>query len=622
MVAQPKSVLPLQWRQAALQLETRLRERTEQAPERLDARAMESCYPRRPFVAGWRVGVNFSDDLMRRIDVVATAGFPSVPVRTALVDHPPFMTWPHVESDGILCLLPNMAECDPDDPYAVTENLLGRSVQLVEELIEGSNVERDFREEFLTYWAYKTHQYGTRLFSLLTPASPSRVVRVWRGNGLEVVGEDARTLEQWVRHRFGDKVNAKTEEAAFIWLPKPPLPVEYPETASDLNALAVAAGEDAVAALGLTVLRQPDHVVALLGALGRGGPGLVVVKVPNPRLLRSRGRSATDPLSKGFRPWRTPKSILVDRYFGAGPVVRSSVQRADADWVHGRGRDVRTAKLLDSTVVIVGCGSVGGPVACALAQSGAGRLVLVDNDVLSWPNVGRHPLGATAVGRNKAEFLAKRLQADFPHLQIESRACYLQEVLQSDPELLEAADLIVAATGNWGAESAVNRWHVEHGRPRPILYCWTEAHACAGHAVAIAREGGCLQCHIGRTGSPLFKVVEWSDDGDASQEEPACGAHYHPYGPVELSYVTAMISDVALDCLLCPPTSSFNRVLATSQRRMNELGGRLSDAWIAERGKGESGMRMVDRPWMKMDCAVCGDPRPANVDASRLGNDG
>ena len=28
------------------------------------------------------------------------------------------MTWPHVESDGILCLLPDMAECDPDDPYA------------------------------------------------------------------------------------------------------------------------------------------------------------------------------------------------------------------------------------------------------------------------------------------------------------------------------------------------------------------------------------------------------------------------------------------------------------------------------------------------------------------------
>ena len=606
-VALPEAALPLRWRQAALQLEARLRERTRQVPKRLDAHAINSCYPRRPFVAGWRVGVSFSDGVMRRIDVVATAGFPSVPVRTALVDHPPFMTWPHVESDGILCLLPNMAECDPDDPCAVAENLLGRSVRLVEELLEGSIIERDFREEFLTYWAYKSHEDGTRFFSLLTPAPPSRVVRVWRGKGLEVVGEDARTLARWVRHRFGAEVDATTEEAAFIWLPEPPLPVDYPETASDLRALADVAGENAAAALGQAAIGEPAHLITVLGALGRGGPGLIAVKAPNPRLLRSRPRSAADPLSKGFRPGRTPKSLVLHRYFGAAPVARSSVQRADANWLHGRGRDPRTAQLLDSTVVLVGCGSVGAPVACTLAQAGAGRIVLVDYDVLSWPNVGRHPLGASAVDRNKAESLAERLQADFPHLQIESRACGLQEFLRSDPELLEAADLIIAATGSWGAESALNRWHVEHCRTSPILYGWTEAHACAGHAVAIVGEGGCFQCHISRTGSPSFKVVDWPDGGDASQEEPACGAHYHPYGPVELNYVTGMISDVALDCLLSPPTCSFSRVFATSQRRIDEHGGRWSEEWLAEQGKGEPGMRMVDRSWLRMNCPACGD---------------
>ena len=505
----PEASLPLHWRQAALKLEARLRERAGQAPERLEAQVIDSCYPRRSYVAGWRVGVTFSDGVMRRIDVVATAGFPSIPVRTALVDHPPFMTWPHVERDGTLCLLPNMAECDPDDPCAVAENLLGRSVRLVEELLEGTIVERDFREEFLTYWAYKSHADGTHLFSLLAPAPPSRVVRVWRGNGVEIAGEDAETLAQWVRRRFGAEVDATTEEAAFIWLPKPPLPINYPETASDLRALAVATGQDAAAALGQAALGEPDHLVAILGALGRGGPGLIAVKARNPRFLRSRPRSATVPLSKGFRPGRAPKSLLLDRYFGTGKVVRSSVQRADANWVHGRGRDPRTAKLLDSTVVVIGCGSVGAPVACTLAQAGAGRIVLADYDVLSWPNVGRHPLGASAIGRNKAESLAEWLQADFPHLQIESRACNLQGLLQSDLKLLEAADLVIAATGNWGAESALNRWHVEQGRPSPILYCWTEAHACAGHAVAIVREGGCFQCHIGRTGSPSFKVVEW-----------------------------------------------------------------------------------------------------------------
>ena len=602
----PETALPLRWQQTALRLEARLCELTGQAPERLDSQAIASCYPRRPYVAGWRVSVAFTDGNIRRIDVVATAGFPSIPLRTALVDHPPFMTWPHVEGDGILCLLPNMAECDPDDPCAVAENLLNRSIRLVEELLEGTIVERDFREEFLTYWAYMA-QDGAHLFSLVTPAPPSRVVRIWRGKGLEIVGEDAETLAQWVHRRFGTEVDATSEEAAFIWLRTPPLPDDYPNSASDLRALAVATGQDSAAALGQAAVGEPDHLVAILGATGRGGPGLIAVKVTNPKLLRSHPRSAAVPLSKGFRPGRTPKPVLLNRYFGAGPVVRSSVQRADANWVHGRGGDPRAAQLLNSTVVVVGCGSVGAPVACTLAQGGAGRIVLVDYDVLSWPNVGRHPLGASAVGRNKAVALAERMQVDFPHLQVEGRACSLQMLLQSDLELLEAADLVIAATGSWGAESVLNRWHVERGRTSPILYGWTEAHACAGHAVAIVGEGGCFQCHIGRTGSSSFKVVDWPNGGDASQEEPACGAHYHPYGPVELNYVTAMISDVALDCLLSPPTHSFSRVFATSQRRIDELGARWRNEWLAEQGKDDPGMRTVDRPWLRTTCPACRD---------------
>ena len=603
----PETVLPLRWRQAALGLETRLRELTGQVPERLDARAVHRGYPRRPYVAGWRVGVTFTDGKVRRLDVVATAGFPSVPVRTALVDHPPFMTWPHVERDGILCLLPNMAEYDPDDPCAVAANLLNRSVRLVDELLEGTIVERDFREEFLTYWAYKAHADGTQLFSLLTPAPPSRVVRVWRGKGLEIVGEDAETLAQWVHRRFGAEVDATTEEAAFMWLRRPPLPVDYPHTASDLRALAVATGQDAAAALGQAAVGEPDHLVAILGATGQGGPGLIAVTASNPKHLGSHPRSAAEPLSKGFRPGRTPKPVLLNRYFGTGPVIRNSVQRADANWVQGRGRDPRTTLLLDSTVVVIGCGSVGAPVACTLAQAGAGRIVLVDCDDMSWPNVGRHPLGASAVGRNKAEALAERLRADFPHLQIEARVCGLHQLLQSDLDLVEAADLIISATGSWGAECVLNRWHVVQGRPSPILYGWTETHACAGHAVAIVGEGGCFQCHIGRTGSPSFKVVEWPDGGDASEEEPACGAHYHPYGPVELNYVTAMISDVALDCLLSPPTHSFSRVFATSQRRIDELGARWSNEWLAEQGKADPGVRTVDRPWLRTTCPACRD---------------
>ena len=380
---------------------------------------------------------------------------------------------------------------------------------------------------------------------------------MWQGEGLEVVGEDARTLAQWVHRRFGSHTKAKTKDAAFVCLDEPPLPADYPQTAADLRTLALASGPSAVEPLDQVATKEPDSLVAILGADGRGGPGLIGVKVANPKRTGARSRSVADPVSKGFRPGRTPKRMLLNRYFGAGDAFRRTVQRADAAWVHGRSRDSRTAALLASTVVVMGCGSVGAPVACALAQAGVGKLVLVDSDALIWPNVARHPLGASAVGHNKAESLAQRLQPDFPHLEIEGRGCHLEEVLHDDPSLMQVANLVVATTGNWPAESLLNRWHIQQGRSNPILYGWTEPHAAAGHAVAIVADGGCFQCNVGRTGVPSFHVVDWPDGGHGNEEEPACGAHYNPYDPVELAYVTAMVGDAALHCLVSPAYSFF-----------------------------------------------------------------
>lgn len=601
----PERPRSLAWRQAALRLEARLRELSQQVPERLSEAKIQNCYPTRQWVAAWRIAVEFSDGITRRIDIVATAWFPIVPIRTALVDHPDFMTWPHVERDGILCLLPNLAECDPDDPADVAANLLNRSVTLIEELLDGSIIERDFREEFLTYWAYQAHFDGARLVSLLDPAPPSRRVKVWRGEGLEVVGEDADALVAWVYKRFGPRTKTKLEDAAFLWLGEPLLPASYPQTAADLRALAADLDNEAVEVLDDIAANEPDWVVAILGALGRGGAGLIAVKVPNPKHRKAHPRAAVEPLSRGFRIGRTPKPVLIKRLFGQSQIVRSSVSRADAPWVHGRARDPRTVHLLGATVVLFGCGSIGAPIACALAQAGIGRLVLVDHDDLSWPNVGRHPLGASAVGRNKAEALAERLQTDYPHLTIQARNHGLHQTIQLETELLVKADLIIAATGSWSAENALNRWHVENARRRPVLYSWTEAHACAGHGVVIAGEGGCLQCHVGRTGEPSFKVVEWPDGEDANQEEPACGAHYQPYGPTDLAYVTAMLSNLALDCLLKPPPRSFNQVIAASRSRIEGLGGRFTEDWLSSNSESAFGVQMAERDWATSHCSAC-----------------
>jgi hypothetical protein len=92
-----------------------------------------------------------------------------------------------------------MAEVDAENPGDVAANLVGRFFRLIEELLGGKIIERDFREEFLTYWFYGADPDAPRIWSLVWPGPPSRVVRVWRdGKGLVVVGEDQASVEQWL----------------------------------------------------------------------------------------------------------------------------------------------------------------------------------------------------------------------------------------------------------------------------------------------------------------------------------------------------------------------------------------------------------------------------------------
>ncbi|WP_168193049.1 E2/UBC family protein [Rhodophyticola sp. CCM32] len=209
-----------------LEVENAIKTRVGGKVTRLEHSVLKSAYPRRPYTEGWRVPVVFTDGQIRDVDVLVSAAFPNVPPRAALVDRPAYLTWPHIEHDGILCLLNNLSEVDPDDPVSVAINILGRAVQLVEELIDGAIVDRDFKEEFLTYWFYGASDAAKDVVTLFEPVSPSRGVFQYKHDGITYVGDDVDQLATWISNRFGQKEAARCRHraarAAFIWLKEPP----------------------------------------------------------------------------------------------------------------------------------------------------------------------------------------------------------------------------------------------------------------------------------------------------------------------------------------------------------------------------------------------------------------
>ncbi|WP_165491163.1 E2/UBC family protein [Lichenihabitans psoromatis] len=558
--------------------------------ERLPPAALSRA--RRSSVEGWRVSIPCTDG-PRRLDIVIGESFPFVPPQIVLVDRPPFLTWPHVEEDGRLCLATETVTYSPGDPVGVLVTLLDLAVRLIERC-EGGDVDDDFRSEVLSYWRNVADYPGPPIVTACDADGPSRIIRVWWGKDYALLGDGDDEILAWLRNRYGrlklKPRETKTAPAVFIKLGRCLLPAEYPKSAADIHALAREAGASDLLDQALASL--PDKLAVALCMATDNGTAVAGIVIPRP--IPQRG---VDRLTKGYSGGRSiPVDVLSPRFFGPNPAKKASLERVDAAWIHGRCQDDRFPALRGSKVVVLGCGSVGAPIAVSLAQAGVGTLVLVDDDLLVGANVGRHPLGLGSLRHGKAADLKLRIAADLPHVRVEAMKCRAEDVILGPPVVLDDASLIVSALGNWSAERLLDEWHRAEGRHVPILYTWTEPRATAGHALTVVGSASSLQQRVDETGLPRIQVTEWPA-GDTKRQEPACGAMYEPYGPVELGFITAMAAELALDSLLGTTTSPTHKIWACSKRFLDRAGGSWTPLWKALPGFRNEGAFVTELPW-------------------------
>lgn len=82
-------------------------------------------------------------------------------------------------------------------------------------------------------------------------------------------------------------------------------------------------------------------------------------------------------------------------------------------------------RLRQSRVAIFGLGGVGGYVLEALARSGVGQLVLIDNDEVSLSNLNRQILATReSIGRLKTDVAAERVRSINPDCRVETHALF------------------------------------------------------------------------------------------------------------------------------------------------------------------------------------------------------
>lgn len=109
-------------------------------------------------------------------------------------------------------------------------------------------------------------------------------------------------------------------------------------------------------------------------------------------------------------------------------------------------------KLRASRVAVFGIGGVGSFTAEALARSGLGRFLLVDDDLVCLTNINRQLIALhSTVGRPKVDVMAERIRDINPHAEVETRqAFYLPE--NADAFDLSRLDYIVDAVDTVSAK--------------------------------------------------------------------------------------------------------------------------------------------------------------------------
>jgi hypothetical protein len=160
-----------------------------------------------------------------------------------VVDRPRFLTWPHVERDGVLCLVPDHATFSVDDPYAGVAVLLDKAVNLIEGFVRGEHKD-DFKAEFLTYWDRAKKGLERTVLSLVEPAPPSRLIRAWEGRRHIVLADNDEQLHRWLKN-FNPSLSSSdmvSRGGVLVWLDTALIPSQYPKTAKDVHALAAGAG--------------------------------------------------------------------------------------------------------------------------------------------------------------------------------------------------------------------------------------------------------------------------------------------------------------------------------------------------------------------------------------------
>jgi len=147
-------------------------------------------------------------------------------------------------------------------------------------------------------------------------------------------------------------------------------------------------------------------------------------------------------------------------------------------------------KLKAASVLLIGTGGLGSPLALYLAAAGVGTLGLVDFDVVDFTNLQRQIIHSTSdVGRPKLDSAAEKIEAINPFVEVRRFETFLNS--DNALKIFRDFDIVVDGTDNFPTRYLVNDACVLSGKPN----VYGSIFRFEGQASVFAtKQGPCYRC--------------------------------------------------------------------------------------------------------------------------------
>lgn len=415
-----------------------------------------------------------------------------------------------------MCYIKENEKLYSNNPKEIMHKALNKYINLCEEITNNRFNDRvgELLDEFDSYWPAKYFTFYTYLKSNLKDKQKVEI---------SMLQNTAKNTKQLILHDDADAINTyaissnmniSTYSSIYIDIGNN-FSIPFPHRIKDLVKLFKASGH--LSYLKKQLKKNICFDAFFIGfSLPNGEKHYAAISIDKNNYQNS------DKTKNGYQIFFS-KTLENEQFYGA------NVKSINRRWLMQRGGSSVTQQVSNQifTVAILGCGSIGSNLAYKLCKSGFNNMILIDPYKLESSNTGRHFLGMGSVGEFKVEAMKKVLEAQFIGMNVSAHTKHAEACIQE----FKNADLIIGAIGSDApAVEAYIAELVMNKKLSPMITCWLEADAVAGHAFYMDDSTG-LNSFDNATDS--LNIVDYKFASTLVQSEVGCNSDYMPYSHLE-----------------------------------------------------------------------------------------